>query len=101
LSPFRFSTAYRPQSSASSCRSQSSISLAKHGHFNLAQGAIGCAMGIGAAISTTLTGYITDNFGSYAAFNILTALAAVGFAAIALAMPETKPPPETAELQSA
>ena len=73
----------------------------EHGHFNLAQGAIGCAMGIGAAISTTLTGYITDNFGSYAAFDILTALAAVGFAAIALAMPETKPPPETAELQSA
>ena len=73
----------------------------EHGHFNLAQGAIGCAMGIGAAISTTLTGYITDNFGSYAAFNILTALAAVGFAAIALAMPETKPTPETAELQSA
>jgi hypothetical protein len=73
----------------------------EHGHFNLAQGAIGCAMGIGAAISTTLTGYITDNFGSYAAFNILTALAAVGFAAIALAMPETKPLPETAELQSA
>ena len=74
----------------------------EHGHFNLAQGAIGCAMGIGAAISnTTLTGYITDNFGSYAAFNILTALAAVGFVAIALAMPETKPSPETAELQSA
>ncbi|WP_158815972.1 MFS transporter [Methylocapsa sp. S129] len=63
----------------------------ERGHFNLAQGAVGCAMGIGAAISTTLTGYISDNFGSHAAFNMLTALAAVGFVAVALAMPETKP----------
>ena len=32
------------------------------GHFNLAQGTTGCAMGIGASISTVLTGYIADNF---------------------------------------
>jgi MFS family permease len=63
----------------------------ERGHFNLAQGAVGCAMGIGAAISTTLTGYISDNFGSHTAFNILTALAVLGFVAVALAMPETKP----------
>ncbi len=30
------------------------------GHFNLAQGAVGCAMGIGASISTTLAGYVAD-----------------------------------------
>jgi MFS family permease len=63
----------------------------EHGHFNLAQGAIGCAMSIGAAVSTTLTGYMTDVFGSHAAFNMLTALAAVGLAVLTLAMPETKP----------
>ncbi len=63
----------------------------EHGHFNLAQGTIGCAMGTGASIGTTLAGYLTDNFGSHAAFNVLTALAVAGFAVVALAMPETKP----------
>ena len=63
----------------------------RHGHFNLAQGAIGCAMGIGAAASTTLAGYVSDNLGSHAAFTMLAALAAFGFAVLAIAMPETKP----------
>jgi MFS family permease len=65
-----------------------------HGHFNLTQGAVGTAMGIGAATSTTLTGYVSDNFGSHAAFNMLAMLAAVGFIIIVLAMAETKPPPD-------
>lgn len=60
------------------------------GHFNLAQGTIGCAMGIGAAISTTLAGFAADNFGSYAAFEMLAAIAGVGFLAVLLAMPETR-----------
>lgn len=68
----------------------------ERGHFNLTQGAVGCAMGLGAAASTTLTGYVSDNFGSYAAFDMLTGLAAVGLLTVALAMPETKPPPRTA-----
>jgi MFS family permease len=68
----------------------------EHGHFNLAQGAVGSAMGIGAAASTTLTGYVSDNFGSHAAFNMLAALAAVGFIVISLAMAETKPDAGTA-----
>jgi MFS family permease len=72
----------------------------EHGHFNLAQGVIGCAMGVGAAISTTLTGYISDNFGSHVAFNTLAALAAIGLVAVALAMPETKPRPEADAPQS-
>jgi MFS family permease len=63
----------------------------ERGHFNLAQGVVGCAMGIGAAISTTLTGYVSDNFGSHTAFDTLTALAAFGFVAVAAAMPETRP----------
>ena len=63
----------------------------EHGRFNLAQGAIGCAMSIGAAVSTTLSGYMTDVFGSHAAFTMLTALAAMGFVVLTFAMPETKP----------
>ena len=34
------------------------------GHFNLGQGILGTAIGIGAALSTTLAGYVTDRFGS-------------------------------------
>jgi MFS family permease len=67
-----------------------------HGHFNLTQGAVGTAMGIGAATSTTLTGYVSDNFGSHAAFNMLAMLAAVGFIILVLAMAETRPPPDAA-----
>ncbi len=62
-----------------------------HGHFNLAQGMAGCAMGVGAAMSTALAGYVSDQFGSHAAFNMLTVFAAGGFVALALLMPETRP----------
>ena len=34
------------------------------GHFNLAQGIVGTATGIGASLSTVLAGYISDTFGS-------------------------------------
>jgi MFS family permease len=65
----------------------------QHGHFNLVQGAIGSAMGVGAAASSTLAGYVSDNLGSHTAFSLLAILAAVGVVVLALAMPETKPPP--------
>ena len=61
------------------------------GHFNLAQGVIGTAVGIGAALSTVLGGYISDKFGSSVAFMSLAAVAALGLAVIWLAMPETRP----------
>ncbi|HVJ34835.1 MAG TPA: MFS transporter [Terriglobia bacterium] len=61
------------------------------GHFNLAQGTVGCAMGIGASISTVLSGYITDTFGSYNAFIVLAILAGCGLAAVTFLMPETRP----------
>jgi MFS family permease len=60
------------------------------GHFNLAQGIVGTATGIGASLSTVLAGYVSDRFGSGIAFMGLAAVAAVGFAVIALAMPETR-----------
>ena len=34
------------------------------GRFNLAQGIVGTAVGIGASISPTLAGYLSDHFGS-------------------------------------
>jgi predicted MFS family arabinose efflux permease len=61
------------------------------GHFNLAQGIIGTATGIGASLSTVLAGYISDEFGSSVAFIGLAAIAAAGLALIWLAMPETRP----------
>jgi MFS family permease len=60
------------------------------GHFNLAQGIVGTATGIGASLSTVLAGYISDTFGSPVAFLGLAAVAGLGLAAIALIMPETK-----------
>jgi len=61
------------------------------GHFNLAQGIVGTATGIGASLSTVLAGYVSDIFGSNVAFLGLAAVAALGLAAIAVLMPETRP----------
>jgi predicted MFS family arabinose efflux permease len=60
------------------------------GHFNLAQGIVGTATGIGASLSTVLAGYVTDKFGSSVAFLGLAAVAATGLAMIWLVMPETR-----------
>jgi predicted MFS family arabinose efflux permease len=62
------------------------------GRFNLGQGILGTATGIGASLSTTLGGYITDYFGSAAAFAALATIGVAGFVVVALAMPETRPP---------
>jgi MFS family permease len=60
------------------------------GHFNLAQGIVGTATGIGASLSTVLAGYASDRFGSSVAFAGLAGVAALGLAAIWLFMPETR-----------
>ncbi|HTB01957.1 MAG TPA: MFS transporter [Bradyrhizobium sp.] len=60
------------------------------GHFNLAQGIVGTATGIGASLSTVLAGTVSDRFGSSVAFTGLAAVAAVGLAMIWLVMPETR-----------
>ena len=60
------------------------------GHFNLAQGIVGTAMGIGASLSTVLAGYVSDRFGSSVAFTGLAAVAARGSSMIWLVMPETR-----------
>lgn len=61
------------------------------GRFNLVQGVVGCAMGIGASISTTLAGYLADRFSTFTAFVALDFVAAIGLLTILLAMPETRP----------
>lgn len=61
------------------------------GRFNLGQGILGTATGIGASLSTTLAGYVTDRFGSPAAFASLAAVAALGLVTLWLLMPETRP----------
>ncbi|GGF54749.1 MFS transporter [Azorhizobium oxalatiphilum] len=68
--------------------------LARGSHFNLAQGTVGCAMGIGASISTVLSGYVADSMGAYSAFVTLACVAGVGLVVVALVMPETRPGPE-------
>jgi predicted MFS family arabinose efflux permease len=60
------------------------------GHFNLAQGIVGTATGIGASLSTVLAGYVSDKLGHAVAFTGLAAIAALGFVLIALLMPETR-----------
>ena len=61
------------------------------GHFNLAQGIVGTATGIGASLSTVLAGYVSDKFGHGVAFTGLSGVAALGLVMIWLVMPETRP----------
>jgi predicted MFS family arabinose efflux permease len=61
------------------------------GHFNLALGVVGTATGVGAALSTTFAGYISDHFGSHSAFLWLAVVAGIGLALIWKLMPETRP----------
>ncbi|KQW20873.1 ABC transporter permease [Afipia sp. Root123D2] len=61
------------------------------GRFNLTQGLVGCAMGIGASISTTLAGILSDRFSSSFTFLALGVVAAIGLAAVWKLMPETRP----------
>jgi len=61
------------------------------GHFSFAQGIVGTAVGIGASISPTLAGYLSDQFGSHVAFYGLAGIAAFGLATVAAILPETRP----------
>lgn len=61
------------------------------GHFNVAQGMVGTATGIGASISMLFAGYVSDHFGGGIAFLTLGAVAATAFILVWFAMPETRP----------
>jgi MFS family permease len=59
------------------------------GRYNLALGAIGTMVGIGASLSGLVAGVIVDHFGYSSAFLGLAAATAVALIVFALAMPET------------
>jgi MFS family permease len=61
------------------------------GRFNLAQGILACATGLGAAASTSVAGYFAARFGTGAAFLGLAAAAAGAFLTVLIAMEETMP----------
>lgn len=61
------------------------------GHFNVSQGAIATATGIGAALSAVAAGHIVVAAGYDAAFLFLAAIALTGLIGFWLLMPETLP----------
>jgi MFS family permease len=63
------------------------------GRFNVAQGAVVTAQGIGAALSTTLAGVVVVHAGYSAAFLTLGGVAAAGLVLCIVAMPETEQRP--------
>jgi MFS family permease len=67
------------------------------GRFNLAQGVVGTASGIGASISTTLSGLVAERFGSGAGFSSVAATALVATVFVLFVMPETRPQTERAD----
>jgi MFS family permease len=61
------------------------------GRFNLAQGFIGTISGIGASLSTTLSGLVAGSLGRAAGFLGISAVALVAVLLVWLLMPETHP----------
>ncbi len=60
------------------------------GRFNTALGAVGTGMGIGAALSTALAGFMADHLGSQSTFLGLALMGALGLVLVLLIMPETR-----------
>ena len=61
------------------------------GHFNVSQGAIATAAGLGGALSTAFAGLIVVKAGYSAAFLFLAAVAGAGLLGFIAMMPETLP----------
>jgi MFS family permease len=61
------------------------------GRFNLAQGLVGTMSGVGASLSTTLSGLIAGSLGRAAGFLGIATVALVAVLLLWLLMPETKP----------
>ena len=59
------------------------------GHFNISQGAIATAAGLGGALSTAVAGFIIVKAGYSAAFLFLAAVAGAGLTGFCIMMPET------------
>ncbi len=65
------------------------------GRFNLAQGLVGTLSGIGASLSTSLSGVVVQTFGRAAGLLSVTAVGLLAVAVVLAFMPETKPPSRT------
>lgn len=61
------------------------------GHFNLAQGVVGTATGLGASASTIFAGYLSYHYSTELAFLALATVAFMAFAFVVLVLPETGP----------
>jgi len=61
------------------------------GHFNVSQGAIATAAGLGGALSTAVAGLIVVKAGYSAAFLFLAGVAGTGLIGFCAMMPETLP----------
>ncbi len=60
------------------------------GRFNLLQGAIQAALGLGASLSNFLWGFVVKHIGHNAGFLRLAGITAAGLVFFAVFMPETK-----------
>ena len=60
------------------------------GRFNLGQGIVGTVSGIGAALSTTVSGFVAQRFGAAAGFYVMAGVALLAVAVCWVFMPETK-----------
>ncbi len=61
------------------------------GRFNLAQGLVGALSGIGASLSTSISGIIVQSLGHTAGLLSVTAVGLLAVVIVSLFMPETKP----------
>jgi MFS family permease len=61
------------------------------GRFNLAQGVVGALTGISAAVSTTVTGFIVQQFGDVAGFLTMAAGMGLGIVLLWTFLPESRP----------
>ncbi len=67
------------------------------GRFNLAQGIVGALSGIGAALSTSISGVVVERLGQTAGFLTVAAVGLIAVAIVVAFMPETKPTTAAAE----
>jgi MFS family permease len=72
----------------------------RSGHYNLALGFVGFAMGIGATASTGVAGWIADRAGEPFAFSALAFAGVVAVFFVWAAMPETRPRARSGQLGS-